>query len=127
MPIVDIEFVGERTSDAQSYADRLGIVFGSAPGTTWVRLRSLDSESYAENGPPTDQQPIFVTVLLRRHPNEAALSSLARRVAEVVGDVAGRARTDVHVVFAERGAGRVAFGGNLMSGDAGPETTTEGR
>ena len=44
MPIVDIEIVGDAPPPAQALADEAGRIFGSAPGTTWVRVRALAEE-----------------------------------------------------------------------------------
>ena len=71
MPIVDIEVVTS-SSDAmagkeqlQSLADELGDLFGSEPGDTWIRLRSIDRRGYAENRTLVDGNvhPTFVSVL----------------------------------------------------------------
>jgi len=55
MPIVEIEIVlrpGEKLNDnaAGVIADELGIILGSHPGQTWVKLHTLAPERYAENG-----------------------------------------------------------------------------
>lgn len=78
MPIVDIELVAisERALSqilVNSLADSLGKVFGSQPGRTWVRLRFLSREAYAENETnlSIDQLPVFVTVL-HAHPSKGA-------------------------------------------------------
>ena len=52
MPIVDIELVREpRAASAgastRALADALGHAFDSAPGHTWVRLRTLDAQVLA--------------------------------------------------------------------------------
>lgn len=114
MPIVDIEFVGPIESDSQTYADRLADVFESAPGSTWVRLRSLDPACYAENGSPTQFRPVFVSVLLRERPSGEALHLLAGEISETVATLARRSNSEIHVLFEERGAGRLAFGGGLI-------------
>ena len=54
MPIVDVELVADSrvtVSDvlAQSLADAIGRSLSSSPGHTWVRLRVLPRENYAEN------------------------------------------------------------------------------
>ncbi len=45
MPLVEIEIIGEMTVPEPGLpsilADELGLLFGSAPGGTWVRLRKL--------------------------------------------------------------------------------------
>ena len=53
MPIVEVEIVllpGEsmRSGLAAEIADRCGEVFGSPPGSTWVKLRAIPCDHYAE-------------------------------------------------------------------------------
>jgi phenylpyruvate tautomerase PptA (4-oxalocrotonate tautomerase family) len=121
MPILTVELVvnpGDTMPPgfAQSLADALGPVLQSPPGQTWVRVRHLAHDQYAENGVPFDpgQLPVFVTVLRRQIPPrpdlEAEVAALTLAVAEVVGRPASR----VHVEYAPAGAGRVAFGGALI-------------
>ena len=64
MPILDVEIVLEpgeslRPELAGELADRVGEVFGAAPGTTWVKVRAIPAEHYAENqtGHPTTSTP----------------------------------------------------------------------
>jgi len=54
MPILDVEVVLEpgealRLELAGELADRAGEVFGASPGTTWVKVRAIPAEHYAEN------------------------------------------------------------------------------
>ena len=97
MPIVDVELVSEggavpASVSAPDLADRVGAVFGSAPGRTWVRLRSLPASAYAENGRPAASAtplPVFVTVRHASPPTGERLAeevaALTRAVAEHVG------------------------------------------
>lgn len=118
MPIVDITLVQERQPDddvAQRLADACGAVLGSAPQGTWVRLKVLNPSHYAENGADQTPCPVFVEVMRRDLPDESALAGEARRLSEAVAEVVGRSREHVHVVYQPAAAGRVAFGGELLS------------
>ena len=122
MPVVDIELVvapGATVAAGlvQALADAIGDAMGSPPGQTWVRLRLLPHEQYAENHLPvgTAEVPAFIR-LLQRQPVEgaeraAAVMALTRAVAKVLGRPLDR----VHVEYAPPAAGRVAFGGNLVT------------
>lgn len=68
MPVVEVEVVlrpGENLPPglAAALADGAGQVFNAPPGTTWVRLRGLDTAYYAESGgePTGGIIPVFVT------------------------------------------------------------------
>ena len=54
MPIVEVDVVCQSEAEfgrfsAAALASSLGRVFGSPPGTTWVKLRQLAEGNYAEN------------------------------------------------------------------------------
>lgn len=124
MPILDVEpVVGEdHTLDpslAQRLADAAAVVFGSAPGRVWVRLRPLPAAQYAENasvaaGADADL-PVFVTVLHAHPPAGDARANEAALLTAAVAQAIGRAAERVHVQYAPPGAGRQAFGGRLAS------------
>ena len=92
MPTVDIEVVTHTSETAvskeqlQSLVDELGDLFGSEPGGTWVRLRSLDRRDYAENRTPIDGsvRPTFVSVLRDEWPDAVELRREMAGIAEVV-------------------------------------------
>lgn len=83
MPIVDIEVVtcpaDSEVVDKETpqlLADDLGRLFGGEPGSTWVRLRSIGQDAYAENSggvPGSQAQPAFVSILRAESPERAAL------------------------------------------------------
>lgn len=114
MPIVDVEVVMGAGSgalpEAALVANTLGAVLGSAPGRTWVRLRSLDAACYAENGVAAPA-PVFVTVLLATLPDPAAMDAQVAALTQAVAALFGRAADNVHVEYAPAAAGRMAFGG----------------
>lgn len=123
MPIVDIEIV-TGTDDPevvdketlQLLADDLGGLFGGDPGETWVRLRSIDQDAYAENGgvPGSQVQPVFVSILRAELPERAALGREMAGVAEIVARMLDRPRENVHVLYAPNARGRIGFGGTLL-------------
>ena len=114
MPIVDIETVGDPpTLATQALADALGDLLGSKPGSTWVRLRGLPPDQYAENDSPNPPPATFVSVLQHTPPDGAERSSLAEAIASVVALLTGRASERVHVLFEPAAAGRIALGGEL--------------
>lgn len=123
MPIVDVEIVlraGEvlRTGLAAELADRAAAVFDAPTGTTWIRLRSLPAEQYAENGSsrPAEVYPVFITVLKARLPDPAGLQREAAQLAEAFAQPCDRPVENVHIIYLTEGTGRVAFGGRLRSG-----------
>ena len=122
MPIVDIEALVEPDNPdsldehLQDLADGLGVLFGSDPAGTWVRLRYLSTAHYAENHVSIgeDVRPTFVTVLKARLPDSAALRLEAQQVATTVAAILDRPAANVHVLYEPPGEGRIAFGGELV-------------
>jgi len=122
MPILDIERVlpagsaAEPAGMAQRLADAASRVFGSGPGRTWVRLRTLDATAYAENDATLDSDglPVFVTVLHAHVPEGAALAAQVTALTQAVADAVGVDAQRVHVQMAPAAAGRQAFGGRLV-------------
>ena len=123
MPILEVELTGgvaaaTRSGLAQRLADAAGAIFRSAPGETWVRLRDMHPENYAENKTDTyaaGVHPVFVRVLKRALPEEPALTQEIKSLTEAVASATGRPADQVHVAYDPPGAGRVAFGGVLLS------------
>jgi len=118
VPIVDVELVGDEVpspSMTQRLADALGDALSSAPQGTWVRLRRLEREMYAENGGAADGVlPVFVTVLERARPTGEDLRDRIARVTAAVADATGRDPVHVHVLYDADARGRLAFGGRLV-------------
>lgn len=120
MPILSIEIVGKRgdypAGMASRLADAAGAFYRSEAGHTWVRLRWLDPEDYAENegGPYADVRPVFVSVIEAHPPEDAERARQAVALATVVGEACGQTAEHVHVIYEPPGAGRVAFGGHLV-------------
>lgn len=121
MPIVEIELVEDPTQEPVSrariseLADRLGELFESRPGTTWVKLRYLPRSSYAESGGAEldTVRPVFVSVTRLTLPPESRLREEAAAVCAIIAHGLERPPENTHVVFEPPAAGRIAFGGKL--------------
>lgn len=122
MPIVDIEVVTGAADPVvekktlQLLADDLGSLFGGESGSTWVRLRSIDQDAYAENGgaPGSPVLPVFVSILRAELPERAAMRREMGGVAEIVARMLDRPRENVHVLYGPDARGRIGFGGTLL-------------
>jgi phenylpyruvate tautomerase PptA (4-oxalocrotonate tautomerase family) len=121
MPIVTVELVADadralEQNLAQSLADAVGRVLKSPPGQTWVRLRSLGRNEYAENGSQVeaDELPVFVTLLKQQSPAGVELQAEVSALTHAIAQVIGRAATCVHIEYAPAAVGRLSFGGKLV-------------
>lgn len=121
MPVLEVELVTAAGEEppwdlAGRLADAAGQVFGTPPGRTWVRLRTLARDAYAENGggPPEGTLPVFVSVLRAQVPAPGAITEEVRRLTEAVASACDRPAEHVHVLYQPQGAGRLAFGGRLV-------------
>jgi phenylpyruvate tautomerase PptA (4-oxalocrotonate tautomerase family) len=125
MPLLEIEIVGAVEASAgetlaQRLADATGRVLGSPPQATWVRVRTLRPEEYAENeGGPAGVMPVFVKVTKRSTPPGDTLQTEVRQLTEAIAKICGRPRENVHVAYEPAAAGRQAFGGTLVEGPGG--------
>ncbi len=124
MPIIDVEIVllpGEtmRLGLAAEIADRCGEVFGSPPGSTWVRIHGLPRGHYAENGggPQAGVNPVFVSVLKALLPAPDAIRAEVARLGAAIAEATVRPVENVHIAYLPAGAGRVAFGGEIVSAE----------
>lgn len=122
MPVVDIEIVthpGEllRPKLAEALAERIGEIFASPPGSTWIRLRSLSSETYAENGidPAETPLPVFVSILKAQPLSPEEQNFEVGQLTDAIADLCRRPAEHVHLIYLPPGAGRVAFGGRRVS------------
>jgi phenylpyruvate tautomerase PptA (4-oxalocrotonate tautomerase family) len=119
MPLMEVEIVGDlgtaaRDGLAQRIADAAGVILGSDPQETWVRLRFLPIEQYAENGgTPVGVAPVFVSILRRRNPEDEALEREVTELTVSIAAACGRSAENVHVRYEAPAAGRQAFGGRL--------------
>lgn len=122
MPILEVEIVtshGESLQPglAQQLADAAGDVFGTPPGRTWARLRTLSRDQYAENRAAVliDIQPVFVTVLKSRACGTAELKGETAKLCEALAQACGRPKENVHILYLPEAAGRMSFGGELVT------------
>ena len=121
MPIVTVELVtdGENVLErdvAQSLANAIGKVLHSPPGHTWLRLRSLRRDEYAENESSVSgtDLPVFVTVLERQPPAGSELETEVTALTQAIAQAIARPAGCVHIEYALAGAGRISFGGKLV-------------
>lgn len=122
MPILDVEIVGSvppavRQGLARRLADAVGDIFASRPQGTWVKLRFIESDAYAENagGPAQGTQPVIVSVLQAERSEGAELADLAARLTEAIASTCSRPAENVHIIFEPAAAGRIAFGGQVRT------------
>ncbi len=120
MPILDVEIIlrpGESLNRelAAELADRAGQVFGSPAGTTWVKVKAIPHEGYAENGGalPEGVRPVFVSVLKWKLPAPEAMQAEVAELTEAVARACACSPEHVHIQYLPEGAGRVAFGGKV--------------
>ena len=94
-------------------AARFSLATGQAPGSSCAR--SL-CDHYAESGggPPDGVYPVFVSVLKARLSSPDALRIEVAQLTAAVAVATGRLEDHIHIVYLPAGAGRVAFGGNLV-------------
>ena len=118
MPILDVEIVGAVTHHhqlAQRLADAAGEALESRPEGTWVKLRYLESDAYAENAGTGDVQPVFVSLIQASPPRGADLEAQAAALTEAIAAVTGRPPENVHILFQPPALGRISFGGKLQT------------
>jgi len=123
MPLIDIEIVCRPDEDVGSglageIADRLGQVLQAPPGTTWVKVRTIHHDRYAENGvlPAEGIHPVFMSILKAKLPSPEKMQEEVSRLTEAVAQLCDRPKEDIHIIYLPEGAGRVAFGGRIVSG-----------
>jgi phenylpyruvate tautomerase PptA (4-oxalocrotonate tautomerase family) len=121
MPIIDVEIVVAENEQLPSnlaaiLADAMSKVFGTSTGQTWVRLRKIPLQDYAEDGggPPQDVRPVFVTILKVKLPPMGELKHEMEQLTQVIAHSCNRPVENVHVFYQPEGKGRVAFGGRLV-------------
>ncbi len=123
MPILDVEIIlkpGEIIEHnlARGIADAAAAIFGAGPGSTWVKVHGVDAAYYAENGaePSDEVYPVFVSVLKARMPSPEDLRREVERLTPAIAALCQRPPENVHIIYLPEGAGRVAFGGRVVSG-----------
>jgi phenylpyruvate tautomerase PptA (4-oxalocrotonate tautomerase family) len=121
VPILDIEIVlrPEEILDrnlAGDLADSAGEIFGSPPGHTWVKVRTIPRADYAENSESAleDVSPVFASVLKAELPDPDAMAGEVASLTTAIARVCRRPEGNVHILYLPAGAGRVAFGGRII-------------
>ena len=122
MPILDVEVVVEdgetlKPGLAQELADIAGKALGTPAGRTWVKLRALPRERYAESGgsTPKNIKPVFVSVLKSKKPPLEILQKEIREITQGFARACGRPANNVHILYLPEATGRAAFGGELLT------------
>jgi len=121
MPIVEIEIILKpdeiiHSEIVEELANQLGEIFGSPKGTTWVKVRGLANDHYAENGEiPNRVFPVFVSILKSKLPSKEEMRNEVERITGAVAQICGRPSGNVHIFYLPEGRERVAFGGKLVS------------
>ncbi|MEO5764832.1 MAG: hypothetical protein ABIR52_05940 [Casimicrobiaceae bacterium] len=122
MPIVDVTLVVELDVElapdlARLLADGIGRALKSPPGQTWVRLHVLAPDRYAENQstPQANDLPVFANVLQRQLAQASELEREISALTEAIAQSTARPPACVHVEFAPAAAGRLSFGGKLVT------------
>jgi len=129
VPILDVEIVGPLARSAkknlvQRLADACGELLDLPQGRTWVRLRFLPLDQYAEHGGlPKGVKPVFVTVLRAAPPTGRSLEREMQALGAAVAKVCDRPAENVHVLYEPPGAGRVAFGGRAVPSPGRPRSS----
>ena len=122
MPILDIELVEpqalrDKRALASAIADGVARALDTPRGSTWVKVRYLAEQDYAEDGggPAHGARPVFVRLLLADWPTAEELASRVERVTRVVAEECGGPSETVHVICEPPARGRIAFGGYLLT------------
>ncbi len=121
MPILEVEVVlkdGEVLDPraAARIADATASIFKTPSGNTWVKVRTLSPNAYAEDagGPPDGVFPAFISVVKARCGSLGERASEAKRLTRAIAPILKRPPENVHILYEPDGAGRVAFGGKLV-------------
>jgi hypothetical protein len=121
MPILEVEIVAKPDESiglnlASLLAHRAGEVFASPAGNTWVKVRVIAAEHYAENssGPPEGIYPVFVSILKAKLPSPDAMQMEVALLTPIIAQACNRPEENVHLIYLPEGTGRVAFGGRIV-------------
>jgi len=118
VPLIDVELIGPPARPqglAQRLADATGDALQTDQGRTWVRVRTLPADAYAENHAPP-QRPVFATVVLRALPPRPERDHVVVALTRAIAGATDRLPERVHVRLEPAAAGRQAFGGRLVEG-----------
>jgi phenylpyruvate tautomerase PptA (4-oxalocrotonate tautomerase family) len=100
-------------------------VLGSPPRGTWVAIDLVPAARYAEDGgAEAGVAPVFVRVLMRDGPPREGLADQVAALTRAIATCCARPADQVHILYEPAAAGRLAFGGRLVS--ATPVATPHG-
>lgn len=116
MPILNVEIVGELYNPglARTLADAAGPILDSKPAGTWVKLHMMPEMDYAENGVPTNNRPVFVSLLAAKEMSAGRRAEVARQISASFAEIMHRPAENIHILFEPEATGRMAFGGKLV-------------
>jgi len=120
MPILTVELIGgpDRPPPglARAIASAAAPILGSEPDGTWVRLRALGPQEYAENGDAyRGIRAAIVTILQADPPTSAARAAEAELLCAAIAEATDRDPAHVHLIYDPPARGRIAFGGRLLT------------
>lgn len=118
MPILNIEIIGPLEESllpglAERLANLAGQALNSRPQGTWVKLKFVPRDQYAENqgGPPPGVLPVIVTLLQATVPHGNALARQAGDLASAIAEGLERPREHIHIIVEPAAKTRIFFGG----------------
>ena len=80
-----------------------------------MKVQVIPSEHYAEDHEiPLGLHPVFITVMKSRVPDGSRLESEIIQLTKAVAKILNCPEANVHIQYQPDGAGRVAFGGQLI-------------
>lgn len=119
MPILDIEIVGEpkgksRENLARKIADAAGKVMGTGRAETWVKIKVVPADDYAENEETEKCSPVFVSILRRDEKTTKEIEKEAGILTNAIAKSCNRPACNAHLCYEAPAVGRQTFGGRLV-------------
>jgi len=121
MPILDIEIVLRPNESlppklAEIIAEGVAAIFQSPPGGTWVKLRTIPADYYAENGAGQDDPPfpVFAKILKADTLQSDMMQAEITLLTDCLASACNRPKENVHIIYLRLAKGRISFGGNLL-------------
>ncbi len=114
MPILSLDVVEDESAPlpsdaAQRIADAAGQVLGTPAGRTWVLIRPVPAQAYAENQSPKAPAPLLVSLRMREVPSGQAREQQVQALTQAIARAAGRPAEQVHLVYEAPALGRQAY------------------
>ncbi len=121
MPILDVEIVLHPqellpAGIAGAIANKAGAIFKTPPAQTWVKVHAIPFDRYAENHKEASDAvyPVFVHILKAKIPSPEALQAEVEALGLAIAEICQRPPANIHLFYLPAGAGRVAFGGEIV-------------